>query len=254
MFNWRDAYVGFLNMDERTDRLAHITDQLGKLGIPFHRTRGKLPSEFPMDDPKLQVQWKRTPGSIPCMYGQMEIMQNAYDEGKDAMVFEDDCHLCGEIQDRLDIMQKFLNIQYTWDVMWLGGTVHINPPYWHIHGKNPDLRGTILDQDAVRTFDKRFVKCHGAFCTYAYIVRHQSIPFVLELLESVVHESMGIDWSFIRLGDHLNTYMFLPGSVKQIDNRSNIGNGDTIFSGFAALGPYWYQESMKDFDYSTIKI
>lgn len=248
MFNWRNAYVGFLNMDERVDRLLHITTQLAKLGIPFHRTRGKVPSEFDRNDPKLQVQWNRTPGSIPCMYGQMEIMGKALMEDKDAMVFEDDCEFASDITKRLDYLQDFLNKQDSWDVAWLGGTVHINPPHWHIHGNNPDLRMTTLTRDAERTADSRIVKCYGAFCTYAYIVNKQSIPKVLTLLEDVMHESMGIDWSFIRLGQCFTTFMMLPGMVKQIDNRSNIGQGMTIFSGFSKLGPYWFQDKMEDFD------
>jgi GR25 family glycosyltransferase involved in LPS biosynthesis len=239
-------------LDARTDRLAHINEQLLKLGIPFYRTKGKLPSEFDRNDPDLQVQWNRTPGSIGCMFGQMEIMSKAWIEGKDAMVFEDDASLCSDIKVRLDYLQEFLNKQKTWDIAWLGGTVHINPPFWHIEGKNPDLPNTKLKRDAEPTEDPRIVKCYGAFCTYAYIVRHKSILKVLSLLQSVMHESMGIDWSCIRLGDQIDTFMFLPGMVKQIDNMSNIGQGETIFSGFFSLGKYVYQDNMEGFDPATL--
>lgn len=250
MFNWKDCYVGYLNMDSRTDRLAHINEQLPKLKIPFYRTRGQLPSEFDRNDPNLQVQWNRTPGSIGCMYGQMAIMAKAWIEGKSAMVFEDDCELCSDIKIRLNYLGEFLNKQENWDVAWLGGTVHLNPPYWHMEN-NPDLPNTKLRVDAERTSDPRIVKCYGAFCTYAYIVRYESIVKVLSLLQSVMVESMGIDWSFIRLGDQLDTFMFLPGMVKQIDNMSSIGHGMTIFSGFLKLGPYVYQDKVEDFDLST---
>jgi Glycosyltransferase family 25 (LPS biosynthesis protein) len=250
-FNWRDCYVGYLNMDSRTDRLSHINDQLAKLGIPFFRTRGKLPSEFDRNDIRLQVQWNRTPGSIGCMFGQMEIMEKAYKEGKSAMVYEDDCELCSDVKMRLDYLQEFLNKKDTWDVAWLGGTVHLNPPHWHIGGANPDLPTTKLTVDAERTEDARIVKCYGAFCTYAYVVRYESIQLVLAMLRLVMHESMGIDWSFIRLGACLNTYMMLPGMVKQIDNMSNIGNGVTYFSGFLRLGGYVWQDKMEQFDPAT---
>jgi hypothetical protein len=51
----------------------------------------------------------------------------------------------------------------------------------------------------------------------------------------------------------------VPGSVKQIDNLSDIGNGMTIFSGFSRLNGteensrYWYQENMNDFNPETFK-
>ena len=130
MFSWRNCYVGFLNMDKRVDRLMHINNQLLKLGIPFFRTRGGLPSEYDINDRRLQVQWKRTPGSIPCMFGQIKIILKAYDEGKSAMVFEDDACLCSDIKERLDHIQHFVNKERDWDVVWLGGGIHIPKPAW----------------------------------------------------------------------------------------------------------------------------
>lgn len=249
--NWRESYVGFLNMDHRLDRLEHIKPQLEALGIPFERTRGKRPEEYDLTNPAWQVMVKRTAGALPCHYGQVEIMQKALAANKDAMVFEDDCMICSDIKDRLDYIQEFLNKQDDWDIFWLGGTVHINPPWWHIGGKNPDLPDTTLTRDCERTDDARIVRTYGAFCTYAYIVRKESIQKILDLLESVVHLSMGIDWAMIKLQPQLKTFMLLPGSVKQIDNMSDIGHGMTVFSGFAMLGPYWWADKIDDFNPET---
>jgi Glycosyltransferase family 25 (LPS biosynthesis protein) len=253
MFNWRDSYISYVNLDHRTDRLAHVTQQLDRFAIMAKRTPGMKPDMFDRNDPNLQVQWKRTPGSIGCMMSQMDIMKNALSSKRSAIVFEDDIVLCSDFIKRMYYLQEFLNKQPNWDVAWLGGTVHINPPYWHIGGANPDLPSTLLTKDAEPTDDPRIIKCYGAFSTYAYIVNETSIVKVASLLYDVMRESMGIDWSFIRLGAELDTFMMLPGMVKQIDNMSDIGHGQTIFSGFAALGPYWWQDKMEDFDPSTIK-
>lgn len=246
-----DCYVSFLNLDHRKDRLAHITSEFEKVGIKAERTRGKMPEEFDRKDPRLQVQWNRTPGSIGCMMGQIDIMIEAYERGMHAMVFEDDAIICSDFKNRVKYLGDFLSCR-DWDVAWLGGTIHINPPFWHT-GMNRDLPEAVLGKDADPTDDPRIIQCYGAFSTYAYIVYWEHIPFVISYLESVMQLSMGIDWSFIKLGDRLTTYMFLPGMVKQLDNKSDIGQGITKFSGFAALGDYWYQDKMEDFNPNTLQ-
>lgn len=254
MFSWRQCYTSFVNLSERTDRLDHVTKQMSRFGIEAERTPGMYPYQFDRNDPDLQVQWKRTPGSIGCMFAQMKAIGNAYEKRKSAIVFEDDVELCSDFPDRMDYLQHFLNKQENWDVAWLGGTVHINPPHWHIAGANPDLPGTTLTKDAERTSDPYVVKCYGAFCTYAYIVNYKSIPKVLDLLIKVMPESMGIDWSFIRVGAELETFMMLPGMVKQIDNMSDIGHGITYFSGFMKLGDYIWQDRLENWDPKTLQL
>lgn len=247
-----ECSVGFLNLDQRTDRLAHVTREFEKVGVKAERFRGTMPSEYNRHDPRLQVQWNRTPGSIGCMMGQMDMMKEAYNRGKSAMVFEDDVVLCQDFKERLEHFGAFLEKQDDWSVAWLGGTIHINPPFWHT-GINPDLRGCNLGRDAEPTDDPNIIKCYGAFSTYAYIVNYEKIPFVIDLLYEVMPLSMGIDWSFIKLGERLNSFMYLPGCVKQMDGPSNIGNGMSYFSGFARLGDYWFQERSEYFDPKTIQ-
>lgn len=246
-----DCYISYLNLDCRTDRYDHIVKELGRVGISAVRTRGRLPNEFSKTDPRLQVQWKRTPGSLGCMMGQYEIMQEAHRIGKSAMVLEDDLIICSDLKERLNHFGDFLQ-DVDWSVAWLGGTIHIPEPFWRT-GHNPDLLGYDLGKDAEPTHDPRIIKCYSAFSTFAYIVNYEKIPEVIRLLDEVMPISMGIDWSFIKLGERLNTFMYLPGCVKQMDGPSNIGNGMSYFSGFARLGDYWYQDKAEMFDPKTIQ-
>lgn len=256
MFKWRNCYISFVNLAERTDRLQHITAQFARFGIVAERTAGMYPYQFDRNDPDLQVQWKRTPGSIGCMMAQMKAIARARDTRQSAMIFEDDSELCSDFPQRMDYLQEFLNKQPNWDVAWLGGTVHLDPPYWH-RPDNPELPTSKRIGDAERTEDPSIIKCYGAFCTYAYMVNINSILKVLDGLIRVMPESMGIDWSFIRLGEELDTFMMLPGMVKQIDNISDIGGGGTVvsaFSGFSKLGAYWWQDKMEDWDPKTLQL
>lgn len=246
------CYISYLNLDCRPDRHRHMVSELERVGIKAERTIGKMPNKFDRNDSRFQVQWNRTPGSIGCMMGQMDIMVEAYRQNKSAMIFEDDVIICSDIKERLDHFEKFLSGR-DWSVAWLGGTIHIDPPFWYT-GKNPDLPGcNVLGKDAEPTDDPHIIKCYAAFSTYAYIVNYEKIPEVIRLLEEVMPVSMGIDWSFIKLGERLNTFMYLPGCVKQMDGASNIGNGMSYFSGFARLGDYWFQDKAENFDPKTLQ-
>jgi GR25 family glycosyltransferase involved in LPS biosynthesis len=254
-----NLFTAFINLDHRVDRLIHMKKELTKAGIEAVRWRGMLPQEYTGDKSKVAVMQARTPGAIGCHYSQVAVMQEALNQGKHAFVMEDDLVFCDDFKERLAYIDKFLET-HQWDIMWLGATFHVNPPYWHT-GKNLDLPLTdVRGRDAVSTSDPRIFRTFGAFCTYAYIVNKDSIRKVLDMLDSVVHMSMGIDWAMIKIQPELMTYAFVPGSVKQMDNPSDIGkpNGTrkafTTFSNFSKINgtteksKYWWQKKMTDFD------
>lgn len=76
----------------------------------------------------------------------------------------------------------------------------------------------------------------------------------MDMLDSVMHRSIGIDHACIIIEPELNCFTFVGGSAKQIDNMSNIGTGMTIYSNFARLNGneensiYWFTDKIDDFD------
>lgn len=245
MLKISDCYISYLNLDSRPDRRAQTEDEFKRAGITAVRTRGKLPNEFDLSDSKLQVMKNRTPGAIPCHYGQVEIMKEALRQNKSCIVFEDDIQMCSDIQERFKYIEKWTET-HKFDVIWLNGTFHL-PAFWHT-GKNPDLRGAYLNRDAELTDDPRMIRTFGCFSTHAWIINKDSIQKILDLLEENVHLSMGIDWIMIRIQPQLLCYSFVPGCIRQYDNQSNIGNGITYYSSFASLGPHWYADKMENFN------
>lgn len=240
-----DCYIGFLNIDYRTDRLIHIQSEFIKAGIKAERTRGKLPKEFDLNDPKLKVMKNRTAGAIGCHYGQVEIMQKALQLNKHAFVFEDDVILCSDFQERMAMADEFLKYK-DWQIFWLGGTYHYPDGWWHKKGHSVDLPqcDCTLGVDAEPTEHPNFMRTYGTFSTHCYIVNNKFIEPLLEFLEANVHLSMGIDWLMILLQPKINTYAPNPGMAIQMDNRSDIGNGVTYFSGFKMLGNHWYKDKL----------
>jgi len=273
-------YSSFVNMDHRTDRLAHITEQSKRISLPMTRTRGMKPHEVlekglaTLD--QVGVMMRRTQGAVGCHFSQVEVMKDALALERHAVVFEDDCVFCEDFDKRFEYIHNWAN-QTTitdgydeklkmetqtfekrqWDVIWLGASFHVNPPYWHRRNGSQDSRSDAsanLGYDAKLTDDPRMVQTFGAFATFAYIVNKNSIQKILDLFDQHIHKSIGIDWLFILLQPQLRCYSFVPGCVKQMDNMSDIGNGITKWSGFLQLNgtrensAYVYQERMEYFD------
>lgn len=240
-----DCYIGYLNLDHRTDRRNHIENELARVGLTAERTRGKLPTEFNLIAHKLQVMKNRTAGAIGCHYGQVEIMKKAFAAGKHGFVLEDDVIFCSDLQERFIMIDEFLKDK-DWAIFWLGGTYHYPEGWWHKPGHNEELQqcDCTFGVDAEKTEHPNFMRTYGAFSTHCYIVNHKYIELVLAFLETNVHLSMGIDWLMILLQPQLNTYAFNPGMAIQMDNMSDIGNGMTVFSGFKMLGNHWFKDKM----------
>jgi GR25 family glycosyltransferase involved in LPS biosynthesis len=260
-----NCYTSFVNLDSRPDRLNHMTKELGRIGIQAIRQRGIPWRECDLNSPKHQVMLNRTPGALGCHLSQVEIIKKAFEAGSNAFVMEDDLVFASDFMERMDYVSKWIAGK-EWDIFWLGATFH-SPAYWHKKGQSnmrPNCSAQ-LGKDFDHTDDPRIKRTYGAFCTYAYIVNYNSIEKILGLLDKHLHESIGIDWLFIKLQPQLKTFAFVPGSVRQINNLSDIGtNPDgspamTVFSGFSKLNGteensrYWFQDKIENFNPDTFQ-
>lgn len=246
-----DAYIRYVNLDSRPDRKLLMEQTLLQHGLRAGRTRGMLPSEYVGLPSRIQAMWNRPQkGAIGCHFSQVSVMEEAERRQQHAFVMEDDLVFCSDFGKRIAIISEFCNT-HPWDVIFLGGTFHINPPYWH--------KGD-LQRDAEVTDNPRIMRTYGAFCTYAYIVNVWSIRSILRRMETLLSRSIGIDHLFIMMQPSLNAFAFVPGCVKQYDHLSDIGvdrygqPAATNFSNFATLNgtkensAYWWQDKMEDFD------
>lgn len=258
--NQENYYASFVNLDHRQDRLTHMLEQLNRVGLNATRTRGMKPHEV-LDRKIATIEqvgtmMRRTEGAVGCHYSQVQVMKDAKERQQHALVMEDDLIFCEDFMARMDYIENWMVTHTNWDVIWLGASFHVNPPYWHNKGGSQDSRNSAsanLGFDAKCTDDPRMIRTYGAFATFAYIVNVASIDKILRLFDEHIHKSIGIDWLFILLQPQLNCFSFVPGCVKQMDNQSDIGNGITRWSGFLQLNgtkensAYVYQELMEDF-------
>jgi len=248
MFKWRELHIAYANLIHRIDRNEHMQNELLRVGLKAERFESIYTHDESWNIYPYQKMYARTRGAIGCMLSQMQIMKDAYEKGKGAMVLEDDLTFADDTIERLDYIENFINAKEPdADVIFLGGTVHINPAWWHTSEHEEILRpycNCSLNRDMDYLDDEHMIRVYGMFSTHAYVIPYEKIPKILELLTETLPITIGIDFSFIIHEPHLKCLAFLPGTVRQIDNRSDIGFGDTIFSGFAALGSHWFQSKL----------
>lgn len=251
---WDNSYRQFVNLSHREDRRQHMAKELKRMKLHAGRFRAYRTADHQWDMEKVKLMWDRTPGAIGNLYSQMEIIKTALSMNRCAVVLEDDVVFCTDFWERMEIIEDFTDHQH-WDIFWLGGTYHIEPT-WHKAGHpNSEIHGKCncdLNCDWGPTANPRIVRTYGCWSTYAYIVNVVSAEKILAMMEARIKDTIGIDHLFIMLQPDLMTFAFNPGCVKQIDGESDIGvgNGDekpySKFSGFASLGPHWFQDLMTD--------
>jgi len=240
-----DTLLQYCNLSHRKDRNDHMIKELNRVGLFAERFEGLRPADVKdkiVPAHRVRVMQNRTPGAIGCHFSQVKMMERALEKGKHAWVMEDDLKFCHDLKERLAHIEGFI-ANHDWDIIWMGATFHVGPPWWH--------KGAPLRRDAECTEDPRMMRTYGCFCTYSYIVNKDSIQKVLDGLDGWLEKSMGIDWAMIQMQPNLNTFSFVPGCCKQYDNQSDIGKGMTIFSGFKKLGPHWWAGNMDDFNPNT---
>lgn len=255
-FSIKDMYASYVNLSHRTDRLAHMKQQLERIGLKAERFEAIRTVDDSWNRPPYQKMFNRTRGAIGCMLSQMAVMQKAYDMGKGAIVLEDDLVFASDTMERLDYIENFVNTKEPdADIIFLGGTVHCSPSWWHKIGHNEMLApycNCTLGRDMERIGDKHMVRVYGMFSTHAYIVPYRKIPEILDFLNTTMHQTIGIDFSLIMLQPKLKCFAFLPGTVKQYNAVSDIGNGITYFENFSKLNGslensrYWWADKLSD--------
>jgi GR25 family glycosyltransferase involved in LPS biosynthesis len=248
-FNWKDCYTAYINLDHRPDRKERMEQELKRVDIKAERVSGIYPHEYTGDPFKAQAMLNHKKGALGCHLSQVKVMETALCLNKSAFVLEDDLIFATDVHDRLNIAQDFLNELPDWDVFWLGGTFHLNPPRWHaIDNPAEPVCSSRLGRDVELTNHPHILKTYGIWSTYAYIVNIKNLSKILHLLDLHMYESVAIDWLFIKLMPQLQCYSFVPAMVKQYDSQSDIGTGIHQFSNFAQLGSYWFTDKIDMFN------
>lgn len=254
-----NVFAAYINLPHRTDRRFRMEAELQRVGITAQRAVAIKPDAATLAHPKMAVMAARNAGggSVGCYLSQVAVIKEAYKRRQHALVLEDDLAFADTIQASFELIEAFTKT-HEWDVIFLGCCFHPKGQekhQWHRSINNrhthPDMQlcACTVNADVEPTSMPYMVRAYGVWSTHAYIVNYESIPRILKLLDDNVHLSMGIDWLFMYLSSQMKQFAFVPGCVKQYDNQSDIGTGVTHFSAFKNLGPHWFQQDMRNFDY-----
>ena len=132
-----------INLDDRTDRLAHIKKEFDFIGWDFERFSAVNTNSFK-----------------GCGLSHQEIAQKAIDEDLDYyMVFEDDVFFMPYFHEKLNLYMEELS-KVDWDMFHFG-------PAFHIKTHFPDSNLIHLNKDVA----EKTPKDRGVFCTQAMLIK-----------------------------------------------------------------------------------
>jgi glycosyl transferase family 25 len=99
------AEIVLINLDRSPDRLAFMSDQLGRLGLAFTRLSATDGSHIAQDEfDRLSRTYMRpiTRSELGCLTSHVQAWRHCAETGRSILVLEDDVLLSGRLRDFLD--------------------------------------------------------------------------------------------------------------------------------------------------------
>jgi GR25 family glycosyltransferase involved in LPS biosynthesis len=189
----KNAY--YINLEKRTDRKAHVENELNKIGIKAERFNA--------------IQLPNGNGALGCSMSHLKCIENAKKNGWDhVLIVEDDITFLDSTLFTKQI-NKFLKFNKSWDVILIAGNNH--KPYIKI------------SDYCVKTF-----RCQT---TTGYIVKSSYYDKLIQNYKEGINNFMrepsktnqhAIDKHWFRLQEKDSWYLITPLTVIQRDDYSDI--------------------------------
>ena len=211
--------IWFINLDRSTERREFMDAQLQRVSgdIPFHRwpaTDGSkmthkdysaldIPAWSKPDFAKESRQ-KTRKGEIGCYLSHLELLRHLQSvptpHEKGHLILEDDIILDPLFFKKVEKAAHYLPAD--WDILTFGVTVENNGRYKNINKRD-------IHHNIVRT--------KWMDGTYAYLVKHKSIPKILENTE-LIREPFDTTLGRLNKNKIINIYAYVPPIVRHRDN------------------------------------
>lgn len=225
----------YINLDSRTDKKAHIQNELNKYDITAKRFSACLPN----DNYKNWSIVGNVPGQRGCFLSHIKLISEYNNEDKILGIFEDDVVLCEDFNERLEYIEK--NFNKDWDIFYFTSFYHLNndPKKW----KSVEFEFT----------DVKYInRVYSSFCTHAYLVNPKSINKILDLCMKNLNNTYAIDHLYLLIQPELNCYSFTPGMATQLAGTNDINNHHKDQSVFKTIvGDHYYVNNLKEFNYDS---
>jgi GR25 family glycosyltransferase involved in LPS biosynthesis len=186
----------FINLDERTDRLAHVTAEFEKMGIVAERVKAT----------------KMATGAVGCTMSHIRCLELAKQRGyEQVFICEDDITFTNPELFKANLEKFYDNDEIMWDLLIIGG--NNVPPYLQL-----------VDYCA------RVFYCQT---TTGYVVKKHYYDTLLENFKESArqlmrnpknHSTYALDMYWKRLQMQDFWYMITPPTVTQYESYSDIEN------------------------------
>lgn len=186
------AYI--INLAHRTDRLKSITEQCEKNDLTMNIVTAVNGHDAFPDEPK------RKRGFLGCYishWNTLKILQDT--EGDYFLIAEDDCIFEDGFRNKL--REYYEQLPDNWDMLYLGGS--INTP------------------GSFEEFSVNLCRARNVYCTHAYIIRKESIPGLIEHVES---RKWKIDILYAEYQKTHNCFITVPELAWQQAGFSDVEN------------------------------
>ena len=193
----------FINLDERTDRLAHATIEFQKMGIVAERVKAV----------------KMTTGSVGCTMSHIRCLELAKQRGyEQVFICEDDITFLNPELFKSNLEKFSDNDEIMWDLLIVGG--NNVPPY-----------------QQVTDYCARVFYCQT---TTGYVIKKHYYDTLLEnfresarllMREPQNHSTYALDMYWKRLQKQDFWYMITPPTVTQYESYSDIENRIVDYEG-----------------------
>jgi glycosyl transferase family 25 len=198
------SHTVYINLNERTDRLQHVKEEMVKLGV--HK-------------PTRIVATKHEVGAIGCVKSHIRAIEYAISKGwEQVFVCEDDITFLDPITLRENAKKFALSMEQEWDVLIIGG--NCCPPYTQV--------------------DPHWCQIYNCQTTTGYIVRQHYYSELLNnfreglrhlLAERAETRKYALDMYWKRLQQRDKWFILVPLTVTQYENYSDIEKRQTNYNG-----------------------
>jgi GR25 family glycosyltransferase involved in LPS biosynthesis len=191
----------YINLESRTDRNKHVTNQLKLLGIPAERFNAvKLPD-----------------GALGCSMSHLRCLQMAKEKGWDhVLICEDDITFTNPVLFTQQL-NKFLSKQEKWDVVLLAG--NNMPPY-------KPVEDYCVQVTRCQTTTGYLVKSHY----YDKLIENIKTGMNMLVRNRDMHKIYAIDKYWFLLQDKDLWFLITPLSVVQREDYSDIEKRRTNYT------------------------
>jgi len=195
-----------INLDSRTDRWEHASNEFKKYNIEVERFSAIIGTDFIKTIPVYHDALAKRPGLLGCNLSHLGVVKKSKELGlNNVLVFEDDIVFCENFE--LEFKKRIEQLPNDWDLFYLSGN--------NFYNKKSDYNGLIKVTENIS-------KTTHTLTTHSYAIKGHMFDSIIEGIEKM---DLPIDMYYRKLQGNCNAYISRPHLGWQLPGHSDIMGG-----------------------------